>query len=169
MPQKPAAWALHASDGTVAWSEAVSAPSYASTTAVPGIAFMGSLFGKVVAHDAGSGMVRRGLQVGGLLASVSSSATVVDGEIFVGAGTGARGGSPAEAAFQASIVPSPITALCLADAADCPAQLCDDGDPCTYDFHAGAGCESEPGPDGLPCTVAGHTGRCRSGLCQAAQ
>jgi len=163
-PQRPAAWGLRTDTGDVIWSNAAAEPSYASTSAIPGIAFMGSLFsGRFIAYHSDSGEVLyRSPFLGGPL---SSSAVVADGELFIGAGVGERG-NPTNIAHIQSLFPSPISAFCLPDACDCPTQLCDDGDPCTYDYHDDAGaCATEPAPDGIACTVADQPGRCAQGVC----
>ncbi len=91
---------------------------------------------------------------------------MVDGEVFVGAGTGAREGGPGDQAYQNSLIPSYITALCLPDSSDCPTQPCDDGNPCTYDFYDAGACRSEAALDGLPCKVNAQSGACQAGACQ---
>jgi hypothetical protein len=99
---------------------------------------------------------------------VASAAAILDGEIFVGAGIGERGGDPQDIAYITSLIPNPITAFCLPDAPDCPQELCDDGDPCTYDFHGDGACRSEAAPDGLRCQVGAQAGTCRAGTCDVA-
>jgi outer membrane protein assembly factor BamB len=163
-PQRPAAHALRQSDGAILWGELRASPSYAPTTAVPTVTFMGTLFAGFVARDADSGELLHSFPIFG---PVASAATPIDGELFVGAGVGDRGVNPNSEAYRTSIIPSPISAFCLPDASDCPSSLCDDGDPCTYDFHGSGGCESEPAPDGIPCTVAGEAGRCVAGSCRS--
>jgi hypothetical protein len=168
-PQAPRAFALDARDGAVKWSDRQAAPSFGPTTAIPGVAFMGGLvgfFGGIHAYDAAAGVMLRRFVLDG---PASSPATVIDGEFFSGEGTGARGGSPAEQAFLTSIIPSHVTAHCLPEAADCPEELCNDGDACTYDFHTDAGCESEPAPDGIPCGGEGDDATCRAGMCVFAE
>ncbi len=163
--QSPSAWALGAADGVILWSNADVLPSFSPTTAIPGVVFSGSIAGFVDAFDASSGALLKRFNLGG---PVSSGVAVDEGEIFVGAGTGARGGSPAEAAFQTSLMPSAIHAFCLPEAADCPAETCDDGDACTYDFHGDSGCESQPAPDGITCKLGASPGTCHDGRCEAA-
>jgi len=164
-PQRPAAWALRAGDGAVLWSNEAADPSFAPTTAIPDVAFMGSLFqGKLFGYDTQTGeQLFASPFLGG---PVASAAAVLDGEVFVGAGVGARGSDTESASFKQSWIASPVTAFCLADAPDCPAQLCDDGDVCTYDFHAEQGCRSEPAPDGIPCRVGSQEGKCSGGVCR---
>ncbi len=162
-PQRPAAWSLSASDGTVRWGDRSAAPSYAATTATSEVVFMGSLFSGVYARDVDTGEVLRNFPP---LAPVASAVTVLDGEIFFGAGIGDRGGDPQGDAYRSSLIPSDISAYCLPDAADCPVSLCDDGDACTYDFYRQGTCVSEVAPDGLPCPdPALGPGRCVAGGC----
>jgi outer membrane protein assembly factor BamB len=162
-PQKPAAFGLQATDGTLLWSNRDAAPSYGPTTAVPTVTFMGSLFGGMVARDADTGEQLRALAPGGPQAS---PATILDGEVFFGSGIGERGGNPNRDAYKTSLVPSFVSVYCLPDASDCPAKLCDDRDVCTYDFYGPDGCQSEPAPDGIPCpTLTSATGRCAAGTC----
>ncbi len=163
MPQKPAAWSLNLADGEVLWSDRSAAPSYSPTTAIPGVTFMGSLFGGMTARDAASGRLLRSFPP---IGPVASAATPFEGEIFFGAGVGDRGGNPEGDAYQTSLSPSQISAYCLPDAADCPTELCDDGDVCTNDFHGPGGCQTEAAPDGIPCPVLeAPTGACQLGHC----
>jgi outer membrane protein assembly factor BamB len=162
-PGTPAAFSLGASDGMLRWSNSSAKPSYGPTTGIPGVVFMGGVGFSLVAYDADSGAKLKEIPLG---VPVASGAAVVGGEVFVGAGTGARGIDPTDAAYKASVLPSYISALCLPDAANCPATMCDDGDACTYDFHSGGGCRSEPAPDGLPCLTNGRGGSCVAGTCQ---
>ncbi len=161
--QLPASWSLNANDGTVSWSNRNLPPSFSPSTGIPGVVFHGVILSNLVAQATDTGATLATFGLGG---PVSSGAAIVDGEVFVGAGTGAREGTPDDQAYQASVIPSYVTALCLADAADCPSQPCDDGNPCTYDFHDGSTCRSELVLDGLPCKVSGQKGSCQSGSCQ---
>jgi len=164
--QKPAAFGLRATDGEILWSNAAADPSYAAASAIPGVVFMGSLFSmRMYAYDSDSGerlFVSRFL--GGPLAS---SAAVVDGEVFIGTGVGQRSTNPDSLAHIQSLVPSDVTAFCLADACDCPEELCDDNNPCTFDFHSDSGCESEDLPDGVRCRLDEMDGTCAAGTCIA--
>jgi outer membrane protein assembly factor BamB len=161
--QRPAAWGLSATTGEVIWTNRSAAPSYAPTTAIPTVTFMGSLFGGMVARDAASGEL---LNTFPPLGPVASAAVPFEGEVFFGAGVGDRGGNPNGDAYKTSLSPSPVSAWCLPDAPDCPAELCDDGDVCTYDFHGASGCQSEAAPDGIPCpTLVSSTGHCQGGQC----
>lgn len=165
-PQRPAAWGLSKDAGEVVWSNADAEPSYGPTTGIPGVAFMGSLFSaRLFAYHSETGEVLyRTPPLGG---PVASGAVVVDGELFIGAGVGERG-NPTSIAHIQSLFPSPISAFCLPDACDCPTQLCDDGDPCTYDYHDDDGeCATEPAPDGIRCMVGSAQGACSQGVCIA--
>ncbi len=162
--QQPSAWDLAASDGSTVWSNRRNAPSFAPTTATSSVVFMGGLFGSMVAHRADTGEILSTFAVGGPLAS---AAVILDGDVFVGAGTGERGAPLSDAAYIASLAASYINALCLPDAPDCPPHLCDDGNPCTYDFYENGVCRSEPGPDTLTCQVNGQPGMCNTGMCVA--
>lgn len=161
-PQRPAAHGLDANSGAVVWGDRTAVPSYAATTATPELVFMGSLFSGMFIRDADTGEVLRTLPPG---APIASAVTILDGEIFYGSGIGDRS-NPGSDAYLSSLSPSDISAWCLPDAADCPESLCDDGDPCTYDFHVGSGCKSEPAPDGILCPDRGiGPGRCVAGQC----
>jgi len=163
-PQKPAAWGLRQTDGAVLWSNRAAVPSYGPTTATSTVVFMGNLFNGLVARDADTGEQLAAFPPN---APLASPATILDGEIFFGSGIGERGGNPDRDAYRSSLAPSLVSAYCLPEAADCPAQLCDDGDVCTYDFYGPSGCQSEPAPDGLPCPkLDSLTGHCAAGHCQ---
>jgi polyvinyl alcohol dehydrogenase (cytochrome) len=162
--QKPAAHALRATDGSILWENQNALPSFGPTSAIPGVVFMGSIGGALFAYDSDTGEELARLRVAGPL---SSAATVLDGELYVGAGTGARGGSPAEVAFQTSLIPSPISAFCLSGEGDCPqGGSCDDGNSCTTDgTKPSGGCDNSALPDGTNCQTATFPGQCRGGVC----
>jgi polyvinyl alcohol dehydrogenase (cytochrome) len=162
--QTPTSWALHASDGAVAWSNTVVSASFGPTTAIPGVVFGGDIFLKFAAQDATSGHSLGLWAMGG---PESSGATVVDGEVFVGDGTGSHESGPGDQAYAESLVQSYVTTFCLPDASDCPSQSCDDGNRCTYDFYDNNTCQHEPYRDGLGCTANGQSSTCRSGECAA--
>ena len=165
--QKPTAWALFATDGTVAWSNEHALPSFAPTSAIPGIVFMGSIAGRVSVYDANTGASVATLKAGGLLSSLSSAAVVVDGQLYVGAGTGAREGAPESTEYVSSLIPSPLTAFCLAGSEGCPlAGKCNDANPCTVDTLTTAGsCSNTPAADATPCMIGTFSGLCQSGVC----
>ncbi|HEY8517119.1 MAG TPA: PQQ-binding-like beta-propeller repeat protein [Candidatus Binatia bacterium] len=163
-PQLPAAWGLRASDGAVLWSNPDALPSFGPTTAIPGVVFMGSIGGSVFAYDSDTGAELARLGVGG---PASSAPVLVGGRLYVGSGTGARGGSPAEIAFQTSLIPSPVTAFCIAGTDGCPETgSCDDGNTCTVDARDASGaCENVPRPNGSECTIGAFEGACVDGVC----
>lgn len=162
-PQRPAAWGLRVDDGSFLWSNRNAAPSYAATTATSSVVFMGSLFGGVIARDAATGEQLRQF---GPISPTASAVTILDGEIFYGTGVGERSDNTNSDAYRSSFAPSPISAYCLLGAADCPEELCDDGDPCTYDFHGTEGCETEAAPDGIPCGNPLSNDKCEAGVCR---
>lgn len=164
-PQRPTAWSLRPTDGEVIWSDRSAAPSYSPTSAVPTVAFMGTIFNGLTARDADTGELLRTFPPVG---PVATAPAILDGDFFVGAGVGERGGNPEREQYRTSVSPSPVSAYCVPGGDDCPEALCDDGDVCTYDFHGPDGCESEPAPDGIPCTQAdSQVGICESGVCRA--
>lgn len=162
-PQLPAAWSLDAASGDVLWSSSDAGPSYSSTTAVPGVAFMGSLGGTLYGYDADTGAELVQLSARGTL---GSAATVVGGEVFVGSGSGERGGNPLRVAYIVSLTPSTINAFCIAGSEDCPESgRCEDGNDCTIDAPDGASCSSNSAPNGTACSVGTLSGQCQAGTC----
>jgi hypothetical protein len=162
-PQKPAAWGLDAATGDVLWNSADAQPSYSAASAIPGVVFMGSLAGTVVARDSDTGAALARLSAGG---SLGSSATVVDGKLFVGAGAGERGGNPTDISYVVTLVPSPVSAFCVAGAPGCPETgTCDDGDGCTIDTQTASGCSYAVAPDGTSCSLGDLSGQCETGVC----
>jgi hypothetical protein len=103
----------------------------------------------------------------GPITPTASAVTIHDGEIFYGTGVGERSDNTNSDAYRSSFAPSPISAFCLLGAEDCPEEQCDDGDPCTYDFHGASGCETEAAPDGIPCGSPLSGDRCEGGACRA--
>ena len=166
--QRPAAHALGATDGGILWEDADALPSFGPTSAIPGVAFMGSIGGAIFARNSDTGVVLARLKG---LGPISSAATIVDGDLFVGSGTGARGGSPAEVAFQTSLFPSPVTDFCIAGSEGCPESGgCDDGNSCTADSAASDGtCTNQPIADGTDCQLGTFSGKCKAGVCILSQ
>ncbi len=162
--QTPAAWSLDATTGALRWANEEALPSFAPTSAIPGVVFMGSIGGAIFVYDAETGEILNRLSVGG---PASSPAVVVDGRVFVGAGTGARGGSPAAIAFQTSLLPSPVSAFCVAGTDGCPTNgSCDDGNGCTIDDRApDGGCVNTRLGNGVDCTLGAFSGTCSDGSC----
>lgn len=163
--QRPATHALNATDGTVLWENPAQVPSYAPTVGIPGVVFMGELAsGRVHAYNTDDGVELGSLDAKGQPGGVSALAVVVGGELFVGGGTGVRGGQPGEGSFAASI-DTPLSAFCIEGQNGCPPEPCDDGDPCTYDYRRNGACTTESAPDTLSCMTGDAQGECRDGVC----
>ncbi len=162
-PQKPAAVALDAATGKILWALDDAPPSYSPTSAVPGVVFMGSTYGSLFAYDSTTGQTLNRLPAGGPL---GSPATIVGGRVYIGAGTGERGGNPTRIAYQVSLIPSPVSAFCLAGTAGCPeGGSCDDGNACTADSRVADACVNQPRPDGTTCELGEFDGHCSAGTC----
>lgn len=162
-PQLPAAWGLDAKSGAVLWSSSEAGPSFAPTTAVPGVVFMGSLGGTLYAYDSDTGQTLARLNARGPLGSAPS---IVDGTLYVGSGTGERGGNPTRISYVVSLVPSPVSAFCVAGEEGCPeSESCDDGNACTIDAPSADGCTSTSAPDGTECSIGALSGSCEAGRC----
>jgi outer membrane protein assembly factor BamB len=166
MLQLPAAHALDARDGSILWENHDQLPSFAPTVGVPGVVFMGELAtGRVHVYHSANGAELAVLDARGAVGGVAAAPAVVAGELYVGGGTGTRGGLPGPELFSSSF-DTPLTAFCVAGTPGCPDQPpCDDGNPCTYDFRENGECESEPAPDTLSCAVEEEAGRCQDGTC----
>ena len=95
---------------------------------------------------------------------VAAGATVVGGQMFVGAGTGAfNEGADAE---REATRDTPLSAFCVQGTPGCVTNTCNDGNACTYDYRDRQGtCVSEPGAEDLDCTVEGQGGHCAAGVC----
>ena len=162
-PQLPAAWALDQSSGDVLWSSSVSGPSYSATSSVPGVSFMGSLGGILYAYDRDDGTPLAELNARGPLGSAPS---IVDGSLYLGAGTGERGGNPTRISYVVSLIPSPVNAFCVAGEDGCPAtETCDDGNACTVDSFNGTSCTSRSAANGTACSIGALSGSCDAGKC----
>lgn len=167
--QRPTAWGLNAGDGNIVWSSAHATPSFAPTSAIPGVVFMGSLLGgRLYAYDATSGAVLASPLVGAsTLAPLAAAAVVVDGQLYVGSGIGSHEGPPEEESYQISLSPSTLTALCLPGTPDCPeAGRCNDANPCTTDGLSPTGnCTNTPVADATACSIGAFSGTCYAGTC----
>lgn len=164
--QRPAAWGLDAPSGEVSWSAEDAPASFSPSFGVPGIAFMGSYVGSVYAYDASTGQRLAALPA---LGPLFSQAVAVGGNLYVGAGSGAREAGPEDVAFAVSLVPSPLSAFCVAGTDGCPESgKCIDANPCTADsLDAGSGrCTHDKVADGTACRVGAWTGQCRGGECE---
>ena len=163
-PQTPAAWALDTNSGDILWFNEEAQPSYGPTSAVPGVVFMGSLFaGRMFAYDTETGAEL--YRSPSLFGPAASAPAILDGEVFVGGGVGQRS-VPTDIAHIQSVISSPISAFCLPSDCNCPSELCDDGNRCTFDFRDDAGnCASEVAPDGISCMTEEGPGSCSAGVC----
>lgn len=162
-PQLPAAWGLDAASGAVVWSSSEGGPSYSATSAIPGVVFMGSLGGTLYGYDSDSGENLVKLNARGPLGSAPS---IVDGSLYIGAGTGERGGNPTRISYVVSLIPSPVNAFCVAGIDGCPdTETCDDGNACTIDTPSGATCSSSNAPAGTACSIGALSGSCDAGKC----
>lgn len=162
-PQLPAAWGLDAATGDVIWSSSEAGPSYSPTSAIPGVAFMGSLGGTLYGYDSDSGEILTTLNARGPLGSAPA---IVDGSLYIGSGTGERGGNPTRISYVVSLIPSPVSAFCVAGSEGCPAsENCDDGNACTINTPDGSSCTSRNAPDGTACSIGALSGSCDAGKC----
>jgi len=162
-PQLPAAWGLDVATGEVIWSSSEAGPSYSPTSAIPGMVFMGSLGGTLYGYDSDTGRTLVTLNARGPLGSAPS---IVDGSLYIGSGTGERGGNPTRISYVVSLIPSPVSAFCVAGEDGCPAsESCDDGNACTIDAASGSGCSTSNAPDGTACSIGALSGACDAGKC----
>ena len=165
--QKPAAWGLDAGSGNVVWSNPNALASFSPTFAVPGIIFMGSFAGYVYAFDANTGEQLAQVNAFGPL---YSQAVVVDGQLYVGAGSGAHESGPEDVSYVVSEIPSPLSAFCVEGTDGCPASgVCIDGNPCSADeMNSDGSCHNPNLADGTACRVGAFSGQCSRGICQLA-
>ncbi|MFN8643322.1 MAG: PQQ-binding-like beta-propeller repeat protein [Candidatus Binatia bacterium] len=166
-PQKPAVHALNLSDGSIRWQDSSVDTSYAPCMGVPGLALCGGTpRPNINVFDRRAGTLLKSVLSAPVPSGVAAGATVVGGQMFVGAGTGAFNEGP-DANREANR-DTPLSAFCLQGAPGCVANTCTDGNPCTYDYRDRAGtCVSEPGADGLDCKLDGADGHCSAGTCTA--
>jgi outer membrane protein assembly factor BamB len=164
-PQKPAAHALHAGDGSVLWENPDVLPSFGPTVATAQIVFMGQTPGTGInLFDATDGTLLRQLPAAPpLVSGVACAPLVLDGAIFFGGGTGAEN-SGADG-HTAAASDTAVSAYCLEGTPGCRENPCDDGNPCTYDYLREGDCTSEPAPDTLDCQADFLAGQCLDGDC----
>lgn len=164
-PQKPSVHALDARDGSIRWQDSAADTSYAPCMGAPGLAFCGGTpRPNINFYDRAGGTPLRSILTAPVPSGVAAGATVVGGQMFVGAGTGAfNEGGDAEREARRD---TPLSAFCVEGTAGCTPNTCNDGDPCTYDYRDRTGtCVSEPGAEGLDCRVDGVLGACQAGAC----
>jgi outer membrane protein assembly factor BamB len=128
-PQRPTVHALDMDSGAILWentAEPNADASFASTSAIPGVVFVGgALSGALRFYDAASGSKLGSVPVSFVLASPPA---VVDGTVLVGGGVGTRSANPNDASNIVSHVPSDVTAFCI------PHSLACDQDQDGFDF-----------------------------------
>jgi hypothetical protein len=164
-PQKPAVHALDLTDGSILWEDSAVDTAYAPCNGVPGLALCGSTpRPQVNIFERAGGTLRKALQAASVPGGVAGSSTVVAGQLFVGAGTGAfNEGSQAEGEARRD---TPMSAFCVQGTPGCVGNTCDDGDTCTYDYRDRQGnCVAEPSAEGLDCRTGGQLGHCVTGVC----
>ena len=132
-PVRPTVHALDADTGAIVWqntAEPNADASFAPTSAIPGVVFVGSNLGAILrAYDAASGakLASVALPDGFTLASAPA---VVDGTVILGAGSGERSDDPTDLGEIFSHTPQNVTALCVAGTRGCdpaPDDRCDVG------------------------------------------
>ncbi|RIL06278.1 MAG: hypothetical protein DCC71_07370 [Proteobacteria bacterium] len=151
-PQRPTMHALDMDTGAVVWDNGDADgirndASYGPTTAIPGVAFTGSVFAPQLrgwSADTGE-LLYAGFVSDVLLANaVASGATIVDGTVLVGNGIGTRSGDPHDVGDQVSREPRTLVALCVPGTRGC--GECDNGVDDDDDGLVDAG--EDPGCDG---------------------
>ena len=132
-PQRPTMHALDMDTGALVWNNAAitgfrADASFAPTSAIPGVAFTGTVIAPFLrAYDTDSGELRLVANVGQqiLLSAVASGAAVVDGTLLVGTGVGTRTSSGSGPSDLIALIPSVVMALCVPGTSGCAA--CNDG------------------------------------------
>lgn len=141
-PRRPTVHALDADTGVIVWqntTEPNADASFAPTSAIPGVVFVGKELGALLrAYDAGTGVklatvpLPRGF-------TLASAPAVIDGTLIVGAGAGERSDDPTDQADIAARTPQNVTALCVAGTPGCdpaPDDRCDEGGSAPGDARA---------------------------------
>ena len=122
-PQRPTVHALDKDTGAVLWQntqEENADPSFAPTSAIPGVVFVGSLLDGILrAYDAVTGEKLASIRVG---FSLASAPAIVDGIVILGAGLGERTGDPMDQGAITSRIPQNVTALWVPGTASAPWQ-----------------------------------------------
>jgi polyvinyl alcohol dehydrogenase (cytochrome) len=130
-PERPTVHALDADTGTIVWentAESNADASYAPTSAIPGVVFVGRDLGAAVrAYDATAGTLLASVALPGGF-TLASAPAVVDGTAIVGAGSGERSSDPTDQSNVAAHVPQSVTALCASGVPGCDPASDDDCD-----------------------------------------
>lgn len=116
--QKPSAWSLDAATGEVAWAQDEAAPFYGATGGVPGVVFMGGVDATMRAFDTETGEILYKYALNGI---IFSSAAIVEGEVFIGAGFGAAAATSNQEAIDRARVPAGVFAFCVEGVNGCEA------------------------------------------------
>jgi polyvinyl alcohol dehydrogenase (cytochrome) len=160
-PQRPTVHALDADTGAIVWqntAEPNADASFAPTSAIPGVVFIGKDLGAVLrGYDSSTGAELASVALPGGF-TLASAPAVVDGTAILGAGSGERSGDPTDVANITSHTPQPITALCVSGTPDCdpaPSDRCDEGGSAPGDA-AALGAVASAAEVNCPCAaVAG--------------
>jgi outer membrane protein assembly factor BamB len=141
-PVRPTVHALDADAGTIVWentTEPLADASFAPTSAIPGVVFVGKDLGAVLrAYDAGTGLGLASVPLPGGF-TLASAPAVVDGTVILGSGAGERSDDPTDIANITAHLPQNVTALCVAGTPGCdpaPADDCDEGGSAPGDARA---------------------------------
>ncbi len=129
-PQRPTVHALDMDTGAIVWEndeQTSSDASFAPTSAIPGLAFIGSVLPSILRAyqtDDDSGAQLFSYPAGGV--AIASGSVVIDGTVLFGVGVGQRASD--RSAFQdvVSRLPNPLVALCVPGEVGCTVPACDD-------------------------------------------
>ncbi len=149
--QRPTMHALDMDSGAIVWDNGQATgirndASYAPTTAIPGVAFTGSVFAPQLRGwntDTGAlpyaGFISDQL----LTNAIASAATVVDGTVLVGTGIGTRSGDPHDVSDSLSREPRTLVALCVPGTLGCGEcqNGVDDDDDGLVDWQSDPSCD----------------------------
>jgi len=113
-PQRPTVHTLDMQTGAILWqntAEPNADASFASTSAIPGVIFVGgAATGALRFYDSASGTKLGSVPISFVL---TSPPAIVDGYVLVGGGVGQASGDPTDPADIVSHMPSDVTALCV--------------------------------------------------------
>src|SRR5213076_1503326 len=122
-PQQPTVHALDMRTGAILWqntAETNADASFASTSAIPGVVFVGGArSGFLRYYDAATGTKLGSISIAFVLASPPA---VVDGHVLLGGGIGQASDDPNDLANLVSHTPSDVTALCVTHTLACDAD-----------------------------------------------